>query len=91
MLHQSKNSMWKILYLCLIFYVQSQEILHSFKFLNYSFDKPEQYQKYISNKHYMNCTIAGIKVDQNENIFLSIPRWKENVPATFVRLNTTTK
>lgn len=82
----------KILILCfLIYFVKSQEFLYSFKFLNYSFETPEQYKNYMDHKHFMNCTIAGIKVAKDESIFLSIPRWKDNVPATFVKLNPKTK
>lgn len=56
-------------------------------FVNYTFNTAEEKNYYIDNKHYVNCTIAGIKVSSNGKVFLSIPRWKENVPATFAVLD----
>jgi sugar lactone lactonase YvrE len=62
----------------------------SFNRIEFNFPSPQLEQEYIQNKHYINCTIAGIKLDSRNNIYVSIPRWKHNVPITLARLNTTT-
>jgi sugar lactone lactonase YvrE len=63
------------------------EELASMPYVNYRFNTDQERQDYINNKHYQNCTITGVKVASDGTIFLSVPRWKENVPATLAVLD----
>eukprot|EP01080_Neovahlkampfia_damariscottae_P003781 gene3781-6942_t len=65
------------------------EVLHSFRWLNFTFEKQEDYKKYVSNKIYENCPLAGVKLDSKGNIYTSSPRWlSKECPATLMKLNT---
>jgi sugar lactone lactonase YvrE len=57
--------------------------LVSMPYIKYSFNTDQEKEDYINNRHYVNCTIAGIKVASDGTIFVTVPRWRENVPATF--------
>ena len=68
------------------------EVLHSFRWLNFTFETKKEYENYISNKIYEKCPLAGIKLDSNGNIFTSSPRWSsKDCPATIMKLNQKTK
>jgi len=61
--------------------------LASLPYVNYKFNTDQDREDYINNKHYQNCTITGVKVTSDGTIFVSVPRWKENVPATLAVLD----
>jgi len=59
------------------------ELVLSFSFLNFTFSSHAAETFYFQSGYYQNCMIAGIKVNPATGIiYLSIPRWKEGVPAT---------
>jgi sugar lactone lactonase YvrE len=60
-------------------------------YVNYEFKTDQQREDYINNKRYVNCTISGIKIASDGTIFVSVPRWRENVPATFAILDRSNK
>jgi sugar lactone lactonase YvrE len=63
------------------------EQLVGISYVNYRFNTDQERQDYINNQHYHNCSISGIKVASDGTIFVSVPRWKENVPATLAVLD----
>ena len=62
------------------------ELLHKFTWLNFTFETKDEYNQYFKNKHYEDCTLAGIKMNSKGEIFVSVPRWKSNVPATLNKI-----
>jgi len=56
--------------------------------LNYTWDATHQYSEYLSSGKFIptQCTLAGIKVDKHENIYVTVPRWVDGVPATLNKL-----
>jgi len=67
------------------------EQLVGLSYVNYRFDTDQERQDYINNQHYKNCSISGIKVASDGTIFVSVPRWRENVPATLAVLDLSDK
>jgi len=63
------------------------EELVGISYVNYDFKTDQERDDYLNNKRYVNCTISGIKVASDGSIFVSVPRWRENVPATFAILD----
>jgi len=62
------------------------ELVASFKFLNFTFQSVADYEDYMNNKYNENCVLAGIKVSHDQDIFVSVPRWRAGVPATLSKL-----
>ncbi|OMJ86281.1 hypothetical protein SteCoe_12269 [Stentor coeruleus] len=58
------------------------EIYKQFDWINFTFSDPIVASQYVSQEEYKNCMPAGIKVNSNEDVFVSIPRWKGCWPAT---------
>ncbi|CAM9318358.1 unnamed protein product [Ectocarpus fasciculatus] len=56
--------------------------------LNYSWDATHTYQGYIDSEKFIviNNALAGIKVDSSQNVYVTVPRWREGVPATLNKL-----
>ncbi|KAL0479402.1 hypothetical protein AKO1_007595 [Acrasis kona] len=68
--------------------VHSQlELVNSWKYLDFNFKSEQDRTKYINQQHYKNCFIAGIKLDSKGDIYVSVPRWKPNVPATLAKIS----
>jgi sugar lactone lactonase YvrE len=65
-------------------------LLHGFKFLNFTFESAADAESYITNRNYTNCLLAGIKMNSKGTTFVSVPRWKDNVPATLSTLDEST-
>lgn len=68
---------------------QTVETVASMVRIEFNFPTEQQEQEYINSKHYRNCTIAGIKLDSKNNIYVSLPRWKQNCPVTLAKFNVT--
>lgn len=64
-----------------------QELV-SFASLNYTWDSTHLYSEYVKSNKFIveNNLLAGINVDRNSNIYVSVPRWKSGVPATLNKL-----
>lgn len=67
------------------------EIFAKFSSLNYTWDKNHTYSDYLVNKQYIveNCLLAGINVGRNGDIYVTVPRWKNGVPGTLNKLEST--
>ena len=52
--------------------------------LNFTWDATHTYSDYVSTNNFLphNCVLAGINVDKQGNIYVTVPRWREGVPAT---------
>lgn len=61
--------------------------------LNFTFDEVHTYDSYIAEGKFIpeNCAIAGINVDNNGDIYLTVPRWLPGIPATLNKLDIVTK
>jgi hypothetical protein len=69
------------------------EVVHEWVTLNYTWDAKHTYDNYIKTNKFIpsNCLLAGINVDIDGSIYLTVPRWKNGVPATLNRLETTSQ
>eukprot|EP01099_Mayorella_cantabrigiensis_P001744 TRINITY_DN176_c0_g2_i1.p1 TRINITY_DN176_c0_g2~~TRINITY_DN176_c0_g2_i1.p1 ORF type:complete len:450 (-),score=106.67 TRINITY_DN176_c0_g2_i1:148-1497(-) len=69
----------------LIYQINSTPVLfHEWVSLNYTWDANHTYSEYMENDWFIveNCIMAGINVDIDGEIYLTVPRWREGVPAT---------
>ncbi|CAG9314426.1 unnamed protein product [Blepharisma stoltei] len=71
-----------ILVLVPLVFGRTEDILYQFNWLNFTFDDPADAESYVNNQLYTCCMPAGIKMNSQGDIFISVPRWKENVVAT---------
>eukprot|EP01040_Poterioochromonas_malhamensis_P008234 gene8234-8904_t len=73
--------------------VEEPTLLYEFISLNYTWDDQHQYNDYIQTGKFIpaNNLLAGINVDVNGDIYLTVPRWRNGVPGTLNKLNTITK
>ncbi|KAJ3433688.1 protein yellow-related [Anaeramoeba flamelloides] len=55
-------------------------------YVDYTFQTQEDRDDYINNKLYKNVLLAGIKVSVDGEYFVTMPRWKEKVPATLGKI-----
>lgn len=55
------------------------QILHQFKTIEFDFPEDSQLRQVYDSK---NHAIAGVQVDSEGTIYVSLPRWKPNVVAT---------
>lgn len=72
---------------CFVIAELKLEELVGISYVKYDFKTEQEREDYINNRHYVNCTISGVKVASDGTIFVSLPRWRENVPATFAILD----
>lgn len=85
------------IFLCLVNQIhanfQDAELLYEFVTLNYTWDAAHSYADYYSSKRYIpeNNLLAGINVDLNGDIYLTVPRWRNGIPGTLNKLNVETK
>ena len=68
--------------------VPAPTIFTEFVALNYSWDSTHQYSDYQKLKKYepSNCLLAGIKLDKDNNIYVTVPRWRPSIPGTLNKL-----
>lgn len=61
--------------------------------LNYTWDAAHTYDSYVSSDKFIveNCLLAGINVDINGDIYVTVPRWRAGVPATLNKIDMATK
>jgi hypothetical protein len=71
----------------------SPTVVAEFVSLNYTWDKDHSYSQYVSSKKFIpeNCLLAGINVYSENDIYVTVPRWRNGVPATLNRLDMSTK
>ncbi|EFC48847.1 gluconolactonase [Naegleria gruberi] len=63
------------------------ELVHAFNFVNFNFTSEEQRQEYMKDEIYKLVALAGVKVDANGDIYVSMPRWKSpKIPATLAKI-----
>jgi Major royal jelly protein len=67
----------------------SVTVKYAFTVVNYTWDESHKYAEYLSSSRYIpeNNLIAGINVLSDSEIFLTVPRWRNGIPATLNRLN----
>jgi hypothetical protein len=55
-----------------------------FVLLNYSWDAAHQHDQYVEAGLFVpeNCLLAGIKLGPDNEMFVTVPRWKSGVPGT---------
>jgi hypothetical protein len=82
-----------LLFIFFIFniYLINTELVEKFKFIDVEFPNDELYSRYKSLNYSRNMALAGIKLDQQNNIYSSFPRWKKNIPITLGKFNNITK
>ncbi|XP_058794953.1 protein yellow-like [Phymastichus coffea] len=70
----------------------AQEIIFEWNYLNFSWQSANVYEQAVSDKSYIpeNNIISGIKVNR-DRVYLTLPRWKNGVPATLVSIARTTE
>jgi len=56
-------------------------LVYSWVTLDYDWQNLEQQQDYLNHEKYINNTVAGIKV-WNNDIYVTVPRWRDGVPST---------
>ena len=76
-----------LLVVCLLTLVSAQgnfthSLVAGFPWLNFTFPTSQQASDYVTNQDFSCCMLAGIKVNSKGLYFVSVPRWKPNVPAT---------
>lgn len=56
--------------------------------LNYTWDATHTHSNYIETNQYIpqNCALAGIAVDKEGSVYVTVPRWRTGVPATLNKL-----
>ena len=62
------------------------ELKFGFKYLNFNFRTKEEKETYMNKREYENCMLAGVKVNSKGTYFVSVPRWKPDVPSTLNKL-----
>jgi hypothetical protein len=70
-------------------YAQDATLLYEFVSLNYTWDASHLYSDYLSSQKFIpeNNLLAGINVDSNGDIYLTVPRWRNGIPATLNKFN----
>lgn len=66
--------------------IGTTEIVHQWSFLNFTWRTDAEYSSWWKAGGYKDCMLAGIKVSSEIEYFVSVPRWRANVPATLNRL-----
>lgn len=68
-------------------------LLYEFVSLNYTWDESHKYSDFIQSERFIpeNNLLAGINVDRNGDIYLTVPRWRNGVPATLNKLDPISK
>jgi sugar lactone lactonase YvrE len=54
--------------------------------LDWNFRDPRMKQDFEANQYWKKCMPAGIKVDQQGNYYVSVPRWAHGIPSTMNRI-----
>lgn len=56
--------------------------------LDWTWDDAHSRQEYIDSNKFIveNCATAGINVDKDGNVYVTVPRWRPGVPATLNKL-----
>lgn len=58
------------------------EIYERFNWINFTFTDHDVASKYVDQEEYKYCMPAGIKLNSQQQVFVSIPRWQGCWPAT---------
>jgi len=81
-----------ILACCVNLVSASPSLVAEWVTLNYTWDATHDYQTFINEEKFIpnNCLMAGINVDINGDIYVTVPRWRNGVPATLNKVDLTT-
>lgn len=65
----------------------SPELVYSFPLIDYWFRSEQERTNYHDNGIFKSAAIAGIKIGENDDIFVSLPRWKSaKLPGTLAKV-----
>lgn len=69
--------------------ISSSEVYAEWTMLNYTWDAEHTYSNYSQTGKFIpqNCAMAGINVDKTGDIYVTVPRWRQGVPATLNKLH----
>lgn len=62
------------------------QILFHWNHLDWNFPNLRMKQVFEANRYWRHAMPAGIKVDQQGNYYVSVPRWAEGIPSTMNRI-----
>jgi hypothetical protein len=68
--------------------LQDSKVYTEWVTLNFSWDATHSFEGYVSSGQFIpeNCALAGINIDKNGEIYVTVPRWRPGVPATLNKL-----
>lgn len=61
-------------------------IMFHWKHLDWNFPSPAMKQAFEEHQYWKTCMPAGVKVDWQGTVYVSVPRWAEGVPSTMNRI-----
>ncbi|KAH3756811.1 hypothetical protein Pelo_11399 [Pelomyxa schiedti] len=61
-------------------------VLYEWRALDFTWESEQQHAQWIATSGEKNCMPAGVKVSSDGDVFVSVPRWNENVPATLSKV-----
>jgi hypothetical protein len=66
------------------------EVVYEWEQLDWTWDTTHTQADYLATSKFVpeNCLLAGINVDYNGDIYLTVPRWRPGIPATLNKLDT---
>ncbi|CAM3023491.1 major royal jelly family protein [Paenibacillus sediminis] len=62
------------------------EVVYHWNRLDWNFADPRMKQQFEVNQYWKQSMPAGIKVDQQGNYYVSVPRWAQGIPSTMNRI-----